>query len=157
VDKSTQYQSDRNANAYDGKIGDASGVLSRTNATVPAATTTAPRSAVGQATIGSTQTVKPVEFSPRGGPIATVGVTDQQRAQQQADADARKAQQEAQKAEATAKQEAQKAEQERKRQQQAQQRPVVTTGSTFQNGKPVRFSPSGGIAGESAIFRAINK
>ena len=58
VDKSTQYQSDRNANPATGKIGDAYGALSEPKV-----------EPVKPVTTGSKQTVKPVKFSPSGAPI----------------------------------------------------------------------------------------
>ena len=64
VDQSTQYQSDRNANAYDGKIGDAYRTLSE-----PKVEPVKPVTTGSKQTVGSTQTVKPVKFSPSGAPI----------------------------------------------------------------------------------------
>jgi hypothetical protein len=58
VDKSTQYQSDRNANPATGEIGDAYGALSEPKV-----------EPVKPVTTGSKQTVKPVKFSPSGAPI----------------------------------------------------------------------------------------
>ena len=65
VDKSTQYQLDRNANLATGTIGDAYGSLSQPKSTTPQAYTPP----VKTVTKGSKQTVKPVKFNPRGGPI----------------------------------------------------------------------------------------
>jgi len=66
VDKSTDYKSDRNANAYDGKIGDYIRAGSKPTST-PAQAYTPPGKTV---TKGSKQTVGgPVKFNPRGGPI----------------------------------------------------------------------------------------
>ena len=64
VDKSTQYQSDQNANAYDGKIGDAYRTLGE-----PEVEPVKPVTKGSKQTVGSTQTVKPVKFSPSGAPI----------------------------------------------------------------------------------------
>ena len=135
VDKSTTYKPDRNANAYDGKIGD---YIRKPNSDIgQAIVSTAPRT--GPGANANTQTYDPNKNKS----------IQQQQAERQAKIDQQKAEQEAKKAEQKAKQEARKAEDERRRQEQKAEQERRVSGSTQTVGAPVK-------EGESAIFRAIS-